>query len=62
MTIFGYTLRKPWVKYVYLDLGEELVGRLRQSIASHYVADIISNDLCDIDCEVIEYLEKTMKS
>jgi len=63
MRIFGYTLRKPWTKYHnwQLDLGEELVQAIRQSVASTYVAEIISNDLCDVDCEVIEYLEKTVK-
>jgi len=61
MTIFGYTVRKPWVKYVDLDLGEELVGNIRKSIASEYLAEIISLDLCDVDCDVVEYLEKTVK-
>jgi hypothetical protein len=61
MTIFGYTLRKPWVKYVDLDLGEELVGVIRKSIASDYVAEIISNDLCDVECDVVKYLERTVK-
>jgi len=61
MRIFGYTLRKPWVKYVDLDLGEELVGNIRKSIASEYLAEIISLDLCDVDCDVVEYLEKTVK-
>ena len=64
MRVFGYTIRKPWVKYVNwdIDLGEELVQAIKQSVASTYVAEIITNDLCDVDCEVIEYLEKTMKS
>ena len=62
MRVFGYTIRKPWVKYVEIDLGEELVQAIRQSVASTYVAEIITNDLCDFDCEVIEYLEKTVKS
>ena len=61
MKLCGYTLRKPWVKYVDLDLGESLVGAIRQSIASEYVAEIISLDLCDTECEVISYLEKTVK-
>lgn len=62
MRVFGYTIRKPWVKYVEIDLGEELVQAIRQSVASTYVAEIITDDLCDVDCEVIEYLEKTVKS
>jgi len=63
MKLLGYTLRKPWTKHVNweIDLGEELVQAIRQSVASTYVAEIISNDLCDVDCEVIEYLEKTVK-
>ena len=61
MRIFGYTLRKPWIKYVDLDLGEELVGVIRKSIASDYVAEIISNDLCDVECDVVKYLERTVK-
>ena len=63
MKLFGCTLRKPWVKYHNweIDLGEELVQAIRQSVASTYVAEVISNDLCDVDCEVIEYLKKTLK-
>jgi len=63
MKLLGYTLRKPWVKYenVELDIDEEFMGALLRSIASEYVADIISNDLCDVECEVIDYLEKTVK-
>lgn len=63
MKLLGYTLRKPWVKYenVELDIDEEFMGAVLRSIASEYVADIISNDLCDVECEVIDYLEKTVK-
>lgn len=63
MRVFGYTVRKPWVKYenVELDLDEEFMGAVLRSIASEYVAEIISNDLCEYDCEVIDYLEKTVK-
>jgi hypothetical protein len=61
MKLFGYTLRKPWVKYVDLDLGEDLIGNIRKSIASEYVAEIVSLDLCDVECDVISYLEKTVK-
>ena len=63
MTLFGYTLRKPWVRYetFALDIEDELMGAVLRSIASEYVADIISNDLCDVECEVIDYLEKTVK-
>ena len=63
MKLLVYTLRKPWVKYenVELDIDEEFMGALLRSIASEYVADIISNDLCDVECEVIDYLEKTVK-
>ncbi len=37
MTIFGYTLRKPWVKYVNLDIEENIFYAVRKSI----VEDII---------------------
>ncbi len=37
MTIFGYTLRKPWVKYVNLDIEEKIFYAVRKSI----VEDII---------------------
>ena len=63
MKLLGYTLRKPWVKYenVELDIDEEFMGAVLRSIASEYVAEIISNDLCDVECEVLDYLEKTVK-
>ena len=61
MNIFGYTLRKPWVKLVNFTIEDELVTEIMKSLASQYVAAIISNDLCDAECEVIEYLEKTVK-
>jgi len=61
MNIFGYTLRKPWVKLVNFTIEDELVTEIMKSLASQYVAAIISNDLCDVECEVIEYLEKTVK-
>jgi hypothetical protein len=61
MRIFGYTLRKPWVKYVDFTLDDELVTGIMKSVASQYVADIIALDLCDVECDVISYLEKTVK-
>ena len=61
MKIGSYTLRKPWVKYVdlELDFDQQLTRAIMNSIRSDIVADIISLDLCDLDCEVIDYLEKT---
>jgi len=61
MKIGPYTLRKPWVKYVNieLDIDEQLAAAVMNSMRSDIVAEIISLDLCDVDCDVIEYLEKT---
>lgn len=61
---FGpYTLRKPWVKYVNLDLDIEaqMTRAIMNSIRSDIVADIITLDLCDVECDVIKYLEKTAR-
>jgi hypothetical protein len=64
MKIGQYTLRKPWVKYetLELDIEEQLMRAVMNSIRSDIVADIISLDLCDIDCDVIHYLEKTARA
>lgn len=64
MKIGPYTLRKPWVKYetLKLDIEEQLMRAVMNSIRSDIVADIISLDLCDIDCDVIHYLEKTARA
>ena len=64
MKIGPYTLLKPWVKYVdlELDIEEQLMRAVMNSIRSDMVADIISLDLCDIDCDVIHYLEKTARA
>ena len=63
MKIGPYTLRKPWVKYetLELDMEEQLTRAVMNSIRSD-MADIISLDLCDIDCDVIHYLEKTARA
>jgi hypothetical protein len=64
MKIGPYTLRKPWVKYVDLELNfeEQLMRAVMNSLRSDIVADIISLDLCDIDCDVIHYLQKTARA
>ena len=61
MKIGPYTLRKPWVKYVNLELdtNQQLTRAILNSIRSNIVADIISLDLCDIECDVIDYLERS---
>jgi len=61
MKIGQYTLRKPWVKYVNLELdtNQQLTRAILNSIRSNIVADIISLDLCDIECDVIDYLERS---
>jgi hypothetical protein len=64
MKIGKYTLRKPWVKYedLELDIDEELSRAVFNSIRADIVADIMTLDLCDFECDVIEYLEKTSRS
>jgi len=61
MKIGPYTLRRPWVKYVNLnlDVDQQMTRAIMNSIRSNIVADIISLDLCDVECDVIYYLEKT---
>jgi hypothetical protein len=63
MRIGPYTLRKPWVKYVNVDLDIEaqMTRAIMNSIRSDIVADIITLDLCDVECDVIKYLEKTAR-
>jgi hypothetical protein len=63
MKIGPYILRKPWVKYVNLelDLDQQLTLAIINSIRSDMIADIISLDLCDVECDVIDYLEKTAR-
>ena len=63
MKIGPYTLRKPWVKYVNLELDIEaqMTRAIMNSIRSDIVADIITLDLCDVECDVIKYLEKTAR-
>ncbi len=58
-----YTLRKPWVKYVEfeLDIEAQMTRAILNSIRSDIVADIITLDLCDQECDVIDYLKKTSR-
>ena len=61
MKIGQYTLRRPWVKYVNLeiDTDQQLTRAIMNSIRSDIIAEIITLDLCDVECDVIHYLEKT---
>jgi hypothetical protein len=61
MKIGPYTLRRPWVKYVNLELDtdQQLTRAIMNSIRSDIIAEIISLDLCDVECDVIYYLENT---
>ena len=61
MKIGSYTLRRPWVKYVNLelDIDQQMTRAIMNSIRSDIVAEIITLDLCDVECDVIHYLEKT---
>jgi hypothetical protein len=63
MKIGPYTLRKPWVKFVNLELDIEaqMTRAILNSIRSDIVAEIITLDLCDVECDVIKYLEKTAR-
>jgi hypothetical protein len=63
MKIGPYTLRRPWVKYVNLelDIDQQMTRAIMNSIRSNIVADIISLDLCDVECDAIYYLEKTVR-
>ena len=63
MKLLGYTLRKPWVRYenIDLDITEELMNAVMQSAISQVIADIITHDLCDHECEAVQYLENAMK-
>ena len=63
MNIGPYTLRKPWVKYVNLELDfdAQLTRAIMNAIRSDIVANIIALDLCDVECDVISYLEKTAR-
>ena len=64
MKIGKYTLRKPWVKYVDLELNieDQMTRAIFNSIRADIVADIMTLDLCDFECDVIEYLKKTARS
>jgi len=63
MKIGSYTLRRPWVKYVNLelDIDQQMTRAIMNSVRSNIVADIISLDLCDIECDVIDYLERSSR-
>ena len=63
MRIGPYTLRKPWVKYVdfELDIDAQITRAIMNSIRSDMVAEIITLDLCDIECDVIDYLQRTAR-
>ena len=63
MKIGPYTLRKPWVKYVdlELDIDAQMTRAIFNSLRSSIVADIVSLDLCDVECDVIDYLQRTAR-
>jgi hypothetical protein len=63
MKIGPYTFRKPWVKYVdfELDIDAQITRAILNSIRSDIIAQIITLDLCDVECDVITYLEKTAR-
>jgi len=62
MNLFGYTLRKPWAKYVDFTIDEQLAHSILMSTASHMYAGIVTHNLCDEDCEVVHYFKKIIES
>ena len=62
MNLFGYTLRKFWVKYVDFTIEEQLAQGILISTASHMYAEIVTHNLCDEDCEVVHYFKKIIES
>ena len=65
MQLFGYVLRTPWVKYVDLDLDENVYELVRiavsKSVTSHLILESLDKDLCDEECEVLGYLKEIAK-
>ena len=65
MQLFGYVLRKPWVKYVDLPLEEDVYFQIAQSISktvtANMVVESLDKDLCDEECEVLGYLKEIAK-
>lgn len=65
MTIFGYVLRKPWTKYVDVDIEDEVYEELKtavcKNITAHLVLYSLDQDLCDSECEVLAYLKEVAK-
>ena len=65
MQLFGYVLRKPWVKYVDLPLEEDVYFQIAQSISktvtANMVIEMLDKDLCDEECEVMTYLQGVAK-
>ena len=65
MQLFGYVLRKPWVKYVDLPLEEDVYDQIRvaisKTVTSNLVLESLDKDLCDEDCEVVGYLKGIAK-
>jgi hypothetical protein len=63
MKLFGYTLRKPWVRYetLELDIEDQLMNAINKSLAADLVQEILINDLCDLDCDAVSYLEDVVK-
>lgn len=65
MQLFGYVLRKPWVKYVDLPLEENVYDQIRvaisKTITANMVIESLDKDLCDEGCEVLGYLKEIAK-
>lgn len=65
MQIFGYVLRKPWVKYVDLsledDVYEQVKNAVSKTITANMTIEMLDKDLCDEDCEVLGYLKEISK-
>jgi hypothetical protein len=57
VVIFGYKLRKPWVKYVDLEFEVKLYREVVTSVVYDLLQEAYIDDLCDEECDVIELLE-----
>ena len=65
MQLFGYVLRKPWIKYVDLPLEDDVYEQVKnavcKTITANIVIEMLDEDLCDEDCEVLGYLKDIAK-
>lgn len=65
MQIFGYVLRKPWTKYVDLELEDDVYDQIRvavcKTVTANLVLESLDKELCDDECEVFNYMKQISK-